>query len=62
MNMIKAHRQFKKVYLMHQILHIVAAETYSGIEWHFHLTFYQMYIKNFIIYLFLVFSFSFIKC
>lgn len=55
MNMIKAHRQFKKVYLMHQILHIVAAETYSGIEWHFHLTFYQMYIKNFIIYLFLVF-------
>lgn len=49
MNMIKAHRQFKKVYLMHQILHIVAAETYSGIEWHFHLTFYQMYIKNFII-------------
>lgn len=32
---INAHRQFKRVYLMHQILHVVAAETYSGIEWCF---------------------------
>lgn len=33
--MIKAHRQFKKVY-MHQILHILAASTYSCIERNFH--------------------------
>lgn len=54
---INAHRQFKRVYLMHQILHVVAAETYSGIEWCFLSNFLSNMYQNFIIYPFLVLIF-----